>query len=277
VTEESEIKHQLDEALKAGSGPKVARFALAFLGGLVPFVGGAIGGAAGAWSDAEQDQFRRILQAWLKLQEDEIKEIGRTLIEVMARIDHQDENVRRRVESPEYLGLIKKAFRDWSGTESEKKRTMIRNLLANAASTALTSDDVVRLFLEWIDKYSEVHFAVIGQVYNHSGITRRQIWDRIKGTSVREDSADADLFKLIVHELSVGRVIRQHRETDYAGNFIRASRAPRGRNASPVLTSAFDDEKQYELTELGKQFVHYTMNEIVPRISAPRSESGPAS
>ena len=36
------------------------------------------------------------------------------------------------------------------------------------------------------------------------------------------------------------------------------------------MTSAFDDEKQYELTELGKQFVHYTMNEIVPRIGAPR-------
>jgi hypothetical protein len=34
------------------------------------------------------------------------------------------------------------------------------------------------------------------------------------------------------------------------------------------MTSAFDDDKQYELTELGKQFVHYTMNEIVPRIAA---------
>ena len=37
------------------------------------------------------------------------------------------------------------------------------------------------------------------------------------------------------------------------------------------MASAFDDEKSYELTELGKQFVHYTMNEIVPRIwAAPR-------
>ena len=39
------------------------------------------------------------------------------------------------------------------------------------------------------------------------------------------------------------------------------------------MTSAFDDEKSYELTELGKQFVHYTMNEIVPRLS----ESSPNS
>ena len=33
------------------------------------------------------------------------------------------------------------------------------------------------------------------------------------------------------------------------------------------MTSAFDDEKEYELTELGKWFVHYTMNEVVPKIS----------
>jgi hypothetical protein len=39
------------------------------------------------------------------------------------------------------------------------------------------------------------------------------------------------------------------------------------------MTSAFDDDKQYELTELGKQFVHYTMNEIVPRIAAVAGDS----
>jgi hypothetical protein len=34
------------------------------------------------------------------------------------------------------------------------------------------------------------------------------------------------------------------------------------------MASAFDDDKEYELTELGKQFVFYTMNEIVPKIGA---------
>jgi hypothetical protein len=32
------------------------------------------------------------------------------------------------------------------------------------------------------------------------------------------------------------------------------------------MKSAFDDVEQYELTELGRHFVHYTMNEVVPRI-----------
>ena len=32
------------------------------------------------------------------------------------------------------------------------------------------------------------------------------------------------------------------------------------------MKSAFDDKEQYVLTELGKQFVHYTMDELVSRI-----------
>ncbi len=39
------------------------------------------------------------------------------------------------------------------------------------------------------------------------------------------------------------------------------------------MMSAFDDTKPYVLTALGRQFVHYTMNEIVPKIAdAPRAE-----
>jgi hypothetical protein len=34
------------------------------------------------------------------------------------------------------------------------------------------------------------------------------------------------------------------------------------------MDSAFEDTKPYVLTELGKQFVHYTMNELVRRIEA---------
>jgi hypothetical protein len=35
------------------------------------------------------------------------------------------------------------------------------------------------------------------------------------------------------------------------------------------MESAFEDSKPYELSELGRQFVHYTMNEVVTRISGP--------
>jgi len=263
-----ELRKNLDEALKAGSGPKALRFALACLGA-APIVGGAISGIAGTWSEKEQERFNKIFSTWLKLQEDEIKEIGITIMEVMVRLDQADEEIRRRIESPEYLKLIKKSFRDWSAAESEEKRILIRNLLTSAASTRICSDDVVRLFIEWVSRYSEGHFAVLKEVYKNPRITRGQIWQNIHDEDAREDSADADLFRLLVHDLSLGRVIRQHRETDYEGNFIKQKPQKRS-SGSGTMTSAFDEDKEYELTELGNQFVHYTMNEIVPKI-----ESGP--
>jgi hypothetical protein len=266
-----QFKRQLDEVMTRGNGPKAARFALACLGA-IPGVGGAIAGIAGTWSEQEQAEFNRIFSAWLKLQEDEIREIGTTIFEIMARLDHTDEAVRKRIESPEYLKLVKKCFRDWSAAESEEKRRLIRNLLSNAAATKICSDDVVSMFIQWIDMYSEAHFAVIRAVFKAPGSTRQEIWSTVHGAAVREDSAEADLFKLLIHDLSTGHVIRQHREVDYYGRFVKTAPKRRGPTGS-VMTSAFDDDKQYELTELGKQFVHYTMNEIVPRLASSASAS----
>ena len=268
--EKEKLKSELDEALARGAGPKIARFALACLSGAIPVAGGVIGAAGGAWSEAEQDQFNKIFAAWLRLQEDEIREIGQTLFEVFARVDQTDEKVRARLESKEYLALLKKCFRDWSAAESEDKRKMIRNLLANAAGgEKLCSDDILRLFVEWIDRYSEGHFRVVRAIYNNAGITRQEIWYQIHGGRVREDSAEADLFKLFMHDLSVGHVIRQHREKDYHGNFLKAARTKSTGPANPYVKSAFDDGKGHELTELGRWFVHYTMNELVPKLAAP--------
>lgn len=265
TTEKEQLRKDMEKALEGGGGPAASRLALACLGG-IPLAGGVFGAAANAWSDAEQKKFNKIFASWLKLQEEEIKEIGITLIEVMIRLDTNDPKVEERVQSSEYLSLVKKCFRDWSAAESEDKRVLLRNLLANAASCSLTSDDVIRQFIEWINKYSEAHFKVVGCIYSNSGITRAEIWQKLHGDAVREDSAEADLFKLIIHDLSIGHVIRQYREVDNYGNFMKARRSPKG-SSSGYMKSAFDDEKEYVLTGLGKQFVHYTMNEIVPKIT----------
>jgi hypothetical protein len=263
---DEDLKKEIASALHSGKGPAIARFALAVVSGAIPLVGGVFGGICGAWSEQEQDHFNKLLTTWLRLQEDEIREIGTTLLEIMARVDSANEEVKKRLESPEYLRLLKKSFRNWSAAESEEKRTLIRNLLSNAAMTKICSDDVLGLFVQWIDIYSEAHFNVVKAVYNNDGITRRLIWERIHGVEVREDSADADLFKLVIHDLSIGHIIRQHRETDRYGNFIKSGH-PR-QSSSGYYKSAFDDDSQYELTELGKQFVHYTLNEIVPKIGS---------
>jgi hypothetical protein len=185
----------------------------------------------------------------------------------MARLDLQDEAIAERVKSKEYQSLVKKTFREWSGAESTEKREFIRNILSNAAATEVSSDDVVRLFLGWINQYSELHFQVIGAIYNSAGITRGKIWGKIGKGPVREDSADADLYKLLFRDLSTGGIIRQHRETDRFGNFVPKPTQHRSKGSGPKnLVSAFDDDEGYELTALGRQFIHYAMTDLPLRI-----------
>lgn len=249
---------------------KAVRGALQAASGAVPLVGGILSALAGAWSEREQAKVNRFFEQWVRMLQDEIREKEATVIEIMSRIDLQDEKIAARVESKEFQSLVKKTFRDWAAVESEEKRVLIRNILANAAASTVSSDDVVRMFIDWIGQYSELHFKVIGAIYNSGGITRGAIWRKIGKGAVREDSADADLYKLLFRDLSTGSVIRQHRETDYHGNFIakaQARRPPSSGAGQKFLTSAFDNEDQYVLTELGQQFVHYAMTDLPPRIS----------
>ena len=171
------------------------------------------------------------------------------------------------MESDEYLALVRRAFRTWDQADTDEKRELVKRLLMNAGGTSLCPDDLVRLFIDWIDRYHESHFQVIRSVYRKPGATRSEIWSDLSGERVREDSAEADLFKLLMWDLSTGGVVRQHRPTTTDGQFLRKqpTRRPKG-SASRVMKSAFDDSERYELTGLGRQFVHYTMDEVVPRI-----------
>lgn len=258
---------------EGGKGAKITRGALQVAGGAIPYVGGFLSAIAGVWSEKDQDKVNRFFEHWIRMIQDELREKEKTMVEVMARLDLQDEKIAKRLESEEYQSLVKKAFRDWAGVESEEKRVLIRNILANAAASDITSDDVIRLFLDWIANYSELHFKVIGAIYNTSGITRAGIWSKIGKGKVREDSADADLYKLLLRDLSTGSVIRQHRETDYYGNFVKKqSRGGKGKG-SDRMKSAFDDVEEYELTQLGQQFVHYAMTELPPKIEYKEPEN----
>lgn len=258
--------NNLQKILSGSKAPSIIRAIMNILSGAVPFAGGVISAGAGAWSEKEQDRINKLFETWLKVQTEEIEQIEKTLAEVFCRINLNDETIEQRISSPEYLSLIKQIFRDWSAGDSEKKRVYLRNLLANAAECRLTSDNVVSLFIKWIDTFTELHLEVISLIYKDKGITRYDMWQELYGQRVREDSPEADLFKLVIDDLSMGHVIRQERLVDYYGNFQKS--APRRKSNSTTLKSAFDNEKGYELTGMGTQFVHYTMNELVPKIEA---------
>jgi hypothetical protein len=274
---DSETPDEMPELPEGASGARALRFILNAASGAIPLAGGVLSAGAGAWSEREQERINDFLKHWLEMLLAEMKEKRQTILEITARLDVHDEKIAERIKSSEYQALLRKAFRDWAGTESEEKRKLVRNLLSNAASASFVSDDVIKLFLEWIRDYSELHFSVIGAIYNDAGITRTRIWQKLGRAPVREDSADADLFRLIIHDLSTGRIVRQHRETDYAGNFIakqqrKGPTLPKGMQRT--MKSAFDDDEEYELTALGRQFVHYAMTDLPPKIEFKNPKPG---
>ena len=257
--------------LPTNNSNKWIRAGISSVAGAIPLVGGFFSAISSAWSEKEQEKANAFYEHWINMMRDELREKEDTIIEIMSRIDLQDQKISDRVSSKEYQSLLKKTFREWSGAESDTKREYIRNILANAASTDMTSDDVLKLFIDWINKYSEMHFLVIAAIYNSNGITRGQIWTKIGKGRVRENSADADLYKLLFRDLSTGSIIRQHRETDYHGNFLHKSSIKNsGGNKRKSPVSAFDNNEGYELTELGKQFIHYAMTDLPLKIEYSR-------
>lgn len=267
-----------DEQKGGSKKNKWIRGGMNAVGGSIPFAGGFISAAAGVWGEAEQEEAMEALRAWMKMLQDEIREKQETIIEIMQRLDFHQEEITKRVRSDEYQSLLKKAFRNWAGAESKTKREYIRNLLTNAASISQVGDDVIKLFIEWLQRYSEFHFAVIAAIYHNKGATRGAVWRSLGKPQVREDSAEADLFKLLIRDLSTGGIVRQHREKDYNGQYIAKKPAKRPSDGgSKTMTSAFDDGEAYELTALGQQFVHYAMTETTVKIAyqpaAPSEES----
>jgi hypothetical protein len=255
---------------QSSTNNKWIRGALNAAGGAIPFVGGMLSAAAGVWGEKEQEKAMEALRAWLQMLHDELREKQRTMVDMLTRLDMHDEEISKRIKSDEYQSLLKKAFRNWAGTESRKKQDYVRNILTNAAATRVVSDDVISLFIDWLHDYSEFHFAVIGELYRSRSATRGEIWDNLGKGDVREDSAEADLFKLLIRDLSTGGIIRQHKETDYHGNFLKKQPSrQQGRPASTsrIAKSAFDDTESYELTALGQQFVHYAMSELTIKLA----------
>jgi hypothetical protein len=262
----------LVERLTGGKRKKYARFVMAVLGS-IPWVGGLIAAASSLSAEQDQQRISDLQRIWLEEHKVKVEELGQTLNDIFARLDNFGEEVQERVESPEYLALVRKTFRSWDEADTEEKRQMLKKLITNAGAKNLCPDDLIRLFISWINQYHEAHFAVIKQIYKTPGVTRGEIWDSINPKRPPDNSSDADLFRYLIRELSTGGVIRQERETDMDGRFLkRDTRGQSHANPSRVMESAFENTKPYVLTELGKQFVHYVMEDVVPAIGG----DGPA-
>jgi len=197
--------------------------------GSIPWVGGVM--AAGLAykqdvSSAHQDSLR---DRWLDQHQRKLEELRQTLEAMLHRLESLGPDIEDRMESEEYLQLVRKTFRIWDEADTAEKRGLLVSLITNAAGKRIVSDDILRLFLNWIDAFHEAHFAVIREIYNNPSSTRYDIWVAIYGETIpRDDSADADVFKMLLSDLNIGRVIRLRRDSDPQGRWQRKTpRAPR--------------------------------------------------
>lgn len=241
---------------------RVLRNLIATAMGSIPWVGGFVTAILASRDESAQLEVDSLHRQWLQEHEERMEKLVRDLAALTAHLDSIGDKISERLESEGYLALVRKAFRLWDQADTDQKRQYIGKLLANAAATKLCDDDIVRLFLDWLDLYHESHFKVIREVFQNPGSTRYDIWERIHGKFPPDNSSEADLFRMLIGDLSQGRIIRQQRKVNSRGQFLKKSRerTPRDGGES-VIVSAFDNAEMYELTELGKQFVRYVFSE----------------
>ncbi len=261
------------KAITDGEWKKYTRVTMAALGslswvGTIVGLGSILSASAALSAENEQGNNNKLFFLWMKEHGTKLKELGLTLSEMYARFESFGDRIKERIESEEYIALVRKTFRAWDRADTEEKKQLFKKIITNAGGTDLCSDDLVRLFIDWVDRYHEAHFAVIREVRDNNGITRGAIWDNINPTAIerpRDDSAQAGLFGYLIRELSMGGVIHQEQNTNFMGQSIKSKRTP-SKYASNIKESHFENTKPYILTELGKEFVHYVLDDLVQQI-----------
>lgn len=263
---------ELEHRLKGPKYAKYVRFLVASLSS-IPWVGAFIAASTALHSEIEQGRANDIVCQWIRDHQRKLGELHSTLELIVDRVEKCEYQIPPRLDDEEYLSLVRQGFKVWDSANTQSKRDYVRRTLTNAATTSICPDDFVRIFLDWIDQYDETHFKVIRVLFQNRGATRAFIWEQIGGVEARDDSAEADLFKLLMDDLSLGHVLRQIRQTNERGEFL-VKRSTRKSGIRPsVLVTAFEDSKPYELTALGEQFATYVLNEALPRIGeSPASD-----
>lgn len=245
--------------------------------GSIDWIGGVYSALIALQAESEQGKLNDMQKIWLSEHKDRLVNLESTLKDVVVRLDEFctnteiEEVVLKRIQSPEFLTLVRETFRAWDEASTLEKRDKFKKLITKAAAIELCSDDKVRIFIKWIAQYHEYHLSIIAAVHHNPGISLGAIWDNVfaqgKGRP-RENSSEADLYRTLIRDLQLGGVIRQQREVSPEGEFYKKStRGKSSSSQSSFMKSSFDDDDEMELSELGSEFVHYVLDELVPRIS----------
>ena len=148
-------------------------------------VGGFLSAAAAFKVEEASLKSNSLQTEWLEEHQGKLQALQETLAEIQRRFETLGPTIDERIQSEEYLGLVRKAFRVWDESDTEEKRRYTANVVTNSAGTRVCSDDVIRLFIDWLELYHEAHFAVIREIFQNPGSTRFDIWSGIYSDPTR--------------------------------------------------------------------------------------------
>ena len=165
------IRAELEQATPSTRRRIIEKFILAALGS-IPWVGGFI--SALAEMKLEKDEIKQdsLQSMWLEEHRRKLELLSETLNGIGTRFESLGSEIEERIQDEKYLDLVRRAFRVWDRADTDEKRKYVSNLVTNASATTLCSDDIIRLFIDWLDLYHEAHFAVIREIYRHPRCTR---------------------------------------------------------------------------------------------------------
>ena len=95
----------------------------------VPLIAGVLSAAAQA--EGGQERLDEMQKLWLKEHEEKIVKRGTTIAQILERLKASGDDVLERIQSEEYLALIRKGSKHGIDL-TQKKRGFIRKLLSNA-------------------------------------------------------------------------------------------------------------------------------------------------
>ncbi len=173
VTDEqviANLRAEIEKVDPSRSGRIIEKFFMAVLSS-IPWIGGVLSAAESFRSEEGAHRQNYLQTQWLEEHQRKLFELARALQEIQSRFESLGEEIDDRIQSEEYLALVRKAFRVWDQADTTEKKTLVSNIVTNAASTRACADDVVRLFIDWIALYNEVHFAMIREIYQNPGST----------------------------------------------------------------------------------------------------------
>src|SRR5580704_8162363 len=174
---EEKISEELQKALKS----KRSRIFSCIMGaalGAIPWVGGLLNAIVNFKSEEGKIKNSQLYQQWLEEHRRKMATLSQTLVEVIARLNEFPDEINERLGSEEYLQIVRKSFSSWDNADTFEKRDLIRKLLTNAGAQKLVPDDLIRLFLDWINLYHEAHFSVITVIYKQPGVTQKNALHR---------------------------------------------------------------------------------------------------